>query len=107
MQKVVEEAVNLDDVGVFEVALYLDFSCELFDHVFFLEIPFGKDLDGASKSGFFLHGQYYSAVGSLPQFLDDFEPFNGPLLLGDHRVPSSVLLACEEGRRLFLDCLVI
>lgn len=50
VQQIVEVAVNLDDVGVVEIALNFYLSDELFHHVLVSNVLFGQYFDGAGET---------------------------------------------------------
>ena len=54
VQKVVEEAIDLDDIGVADENLYLDLPKKLIEHAILSELAFGHDLDGAEHAALLL-----------------------------------------------------
>ena len=112
VEEVVEEAVDLDHVGMAEVLLYLDLSDELLDHVAVPYFPLGHDLDGDQGSRLPLHGQHHSPEGALAQVSHDHEALNAePAALLGHldwvdAVPVT-LETVQEGRKLLLGTLVL
>lgn len=65
VEKIIEAAVDFDDVGMLEIALNFDFPGELLDHVFFLEVSLGEYLYRTDKPALFLHREYDTAIGSF------------------------------------------
>lgn len=54
MQKVIEVAINLDDVGMIEIALNFYLSAELLYHIFISYVLLGQNFYGTDKAAFSL-----------------------------------------------------
>jgi hypothetical protein len=56
VEEICEEAIDLDDVGVVDVRLYLEFAGQLLHHVVLSDFPLSHDLDGANQLALLLDG---------------------------------------------------
>lgn len=73
MEKVVEVAIDLDDVGVIEIALYFYLSAELLHHVLISQILLGQYLDCTDEAALPIDCQHHSAIGTFAELLYDLE----------------------------------
>jgi hypothetical protein len=65
VQKIIEEAIDFNDIGMVRIKLNLNLSDQLFKHVAFLDRPFGHDLDCADNPADLLNSKYHLSEGAV------------------------------------------
>lgn len=68
---VIEETVDLCDVGVVQEVIDLDLAKDVFNNVQLDHLPFLQHFDGAEESGFLVDCPKYFTVGSFSKFTND------------------------------------